>query len=320
MRLLHGSAGFDAREKRPSVALGNFDGVHVGHQAIVARVKEDAAARGAPSVLYTHDPHPAVVLRHGTPPPKITTLEEKIEIVDGLGLDYMVVEPFTIDFAAQTPEEFVTNVLVGRLGIGAAFVGENFGFGKGRAGKTPDLVRFGGQHGFAVTAVPAVMVDGAPASSTRVREAVGSGDIDLAQRLLGRPFQLRGTVVHGAARGAGLGFPTANLAPDKDLLPGRGVYACIAVLEHRREPAVVNVGVKPTFGNESLTVEAFLLDFHGDVYGERLSLEFLARLRPEQKFASIDALKEQIARDVAAARGILAGPLAQAGSQAGSKE
>ncbi|HVO30125.1 MAG TPA: FAD synthetase family protein, partial [bacterium] len=201
MRLLHGSSGFDAREKRPAVALGNFDGVHVGHREIVARVKADAAARRSVSVLYTHDPHPAVVLRHGTPPPKITTLEEKIEIVDSLALDYMVVEPFTIDFAAQTPEEFVKTVLVGRLGIGHAFVGENFGFGKGRAGKTPDLVRFGAQYGFGVTAVPAVLVDGAPASSTRVRDAVAAGEMELAARLLGRPFQLRGTIVHGAARG-----------------------------------------------------------------------------------------------------------------------
>ena len=312
MRLVHGSSGFDAREKRPAVALGNFDGVHAGHQAIVAMVKADAAARGAPSVLYTHDPHPAVVLRHGTPPPKITTLEEKIEIADALGLDYMVVEPFTIDFAAQTPEEFVKDVLIGRLGIGHAFVGENFGFGKGRAGKTADLMKFGAALGFEVTAVPSIDIDGAPVSSTRVRAAVAAGDMELARRLLGRPFALRGTIVHGAARGAGLGFPTANLAPDKDLLPGKGVYACDAILERRHEPAVVNVGVKPTFGNESLTVEAFLLDFHGDaagsgnLYGERLELRFLSKLRDERKFPSIDELKAQIAKDVTRAREVLA--------------
>lgn len=305
MKLLHGSQHFDAKDKRPAVGLGNFDGVHVGHQAILAAVRADAAKRGAPSVLYTHDPHPAVVLRHGTPPPKITTLEEKIEIVDSLGLDYMVVEPFTIDFAAQTPEAFVRDVLVGRLGLGHAFVGENFGFGKGRAGKATDLQTFGTRLGFAVTLTKPVMVGGVPASSTRVREAVAAGDVTAAAGLLGRPFALRGTVVHGASRGAGLGFPTANLAPDKDLLPARGVYACIAWLDRKPYSALTNVGVKPTFGTEALTIEAFLLDYHGDAYGASLNLEFAARLREEMKFPGIDELKAQIGRDVEQGRAIL---------------
>jgi len=305
VKLLHGSQHFDAKDKRPAVGLGNFDGVHVGHQAILAAVRADAAKRGAPSVLYTHDPHPAVVLRHGTPPPKITTLEEKIEIVDSLGLDYMVVEPFTIDFAAQTPEAFVRDVLVGRLGLGHAFVGENFGFGKGRAGKATDLQTFGTRLGFAVTLTKPVMVGGVPASSTRVREAVAAGDVTAAAGLLGRPFALRGTVVHGASRGAGLGFPTANLAPDKDLLPARGVYACIAWLDRKPYSALTNVGVKPTFGTEALTIEAFLLDYHGDAYGASLNLEFAARLREEMKFPGIDELKAQIGRDVEQGRAIL---------------
>lgn len=312
MRLLHGSKGFDAKARRPAVALGNYDGVHVGHQHILEQVKADAAARNAPSVLYTHDPHPAVVLRHGEPPPKITTLEEKIEIVSRLGLDYMVVEPFTIDFAAQTPEEFVRDVLVDRLAVGHAFVGANFGFGKGRAGKAEDLRRFGGTYGFETTIVPPVLVDGEPASSTRVRAAVQAGDVRLAARLLGRPFALRGSVVHGAARGAGLGFPTANIAPDKDLLPARGVYACVAVLDRRIEPAVTNVGIKPTFGGEALTIEAFLLDFHGDAYGHILELRFVERLRDEQRFPGIEALKAQIARDVEKGREALEEPIARA--------
>ena len=305
MKLLHGSQNFDAKDKHPAVGLGNFDGVHVGHQAILAAVKADASERGAPSVLYTHDPHPAVVLRHGTPPPKITTLEEKIEIVDALGLDYMVVEPFTIDFAAQTPEAFVRDVLVGRLGVGHAFVGENFGFGKGRAGKSSDLQAFGERYGFQVTLTKPVLVGGIPASSTRVREAVAAGDVVTAATLLGRRFALRGTVVHGASRGVGLGFPTANLAPDKDLLPARGVYACIAWLDRKPYAALTNVGVKPTFGTEALTIEAFLLDFHGDAYGHLLNLEFFARLREEMKFPGIEELKGQIARDVEQGRAIL---------------
>ena len=159
MRVLHGSAGWP-RGKRPAVALGNFDGVHLGHQQILAHAKKDAEARNAPSVLFTFDPHPAVVLRHGTPPPKITTIEEKIEIVDALGVDYMVIEPFTIDFAAQPPEAFVRDVLVTRLNVGHAFVGDNFGFGKARKGKAADLVRFGKEQGFEVTIVPPVLYDG----------------------------------------------------------------------------------------------------------------------------------------------------------------
>lgn len=307
MKLLHGSQHFDAKAKRPAVALGNFDGVHVGHREILRRTKADAASRGAPSVLFTFEPHPAVVLRHGTPPKRITTLEEKIEIVDSLGIDYMVVEPFTIDFAALSAEAFVKEILFGRLGVGAVFVGRNFGFGKGRAGKAESLEAFGQQLGFATTIVEAVLLDGEPASSTRVRKAVEAGDMALATRLLTRPYRLRGAVVHGAARGAGLGFPTANLAPDKDLLPANGVYACTASIDRVRPvSAVTNVGVKPTFGGEALTVEAFLLDFHGDVYGHGIELAFVERLREERKFASVDALKEQIAKDVARAKEILA--------------
>lgn len=312
MRLVHGSAGFDARDKRPAVGFGNFDGIHLGHQAIVAAVKADAAKRGAPSVLFTHDPHPAVVLRHGNPPPKITTLEEKIEIVDSLGLDYLVVEPFTIDFAAQTPETFVQDVLVKRLGIGHAFVGENFGFGKGRAGKASDLKEFGRRFGFDVTIVPPVTAGGAVVSSTRVRQAVQAGDVEGAAALLGRRFEMRGTIVHGASRGVGIGFPTANLAPDKDLMPGRGVYATIAWLDRAPYAALTNVGVKPTFGTEALTIEAFLLDFHGDAYGHTMKLEFVARLRDERKFPGVDALKAQIASDVEQGKKLLAEPLAVA--------
>lgn len=312
MKLLHGSSGFDAREKRPAVGFGNFDGIHLGHQAIVRAVKADAARRGAPGVLYTHDPHPAVVLRHGNPPPKITTLEEKIEIVDALGLDYLVVEPFTIDFAAQTPERFVQDVLVSRLGIGHAFVGGNFGFGKGRAGKASDLEEFGKRLGFEVTIVPPVTAGGGVVSSTRVRQAVQAGDVEGAAALLGRRFELRGTIVHGAARGAGLGFPTANLAPDKDLMPARGVYACIAWLDRAPYAALTNVGVKPTFGTEALTIEAFLLDFHGDAYGHSMKLEFVARLRDEKRFPGVEALKAQIAADVEQGKALLEKPLADA--------
>ena len=308
MKLLHGSQNFDAKTKRPAVALGNFDGVHVGHREILRRTKEDAESRNAPSVLFTFEPHPAVVLRHGTPPKRITTLEEKIEIVDSLGLDYMVVEPFTIDFAALSAEAFVKEILVGRLGAGHVLVGRNFGFGKGRAGKAESLEGFGRQLGFATTVVEAVLLDGEPASSTRVRRAVEAGDMALATRLLTRPYRLRGSVVHGAARGAGLGFPTANLAPDKDLLPAKGVYACTATVDKgARLKAVTNVGVKPTFGGEALTVEAFLLDdFHGDVYGHSLELAFVERLREEKKFGSVDELKAQIAKDVTRAKEILA--------------
>ncbi len=305
MRVVHGSASWP-KGKRPAVALGNFDGVHLGHQKILEYAKTDAAKRNAPSVLFTFDPHPAVVLRHGTPPAKITTIEEKIEIVDALGVDYMVVEPFTIDFAAQSPEDFVRDVLVARLDAAHAFVGDNFGFGKARAGKAADLVRIGKKLGFETTIVPPVLLDGEPVSSTRVRAAVSSGNVELAARLLGRPFALRGPVVHGASRGAGLGFPTANLAPEKDLLPGRGVYACLAILDRVTHRAVTNVGVKPTFGGEALTIEAFLLDYQGpEIYGHLLELKLIAKLRDEQKFPGIDALKAQIAIDVAKAKEIL---------------
>jgi riboflavin kinase/FMN adenylyltransferase len=279
-------------ELRPRVvAVGEFDGVHLGHREVIA---------GSDTVL-TFEPHPASVVRPGGGPKLLTTLELKTELVAGLGVEELVVVPFDERFAHQEASEFVDRVLVETLAATHVSVGENFRFGH-RARGTAALLA--GDERFATRVVPLVEVDGVPVSSTRIRNLLTDGEVDTAARLLGTGFRLRGEVVPGDQRGRELGFPTANIAPDPKLAcPGHGVYAC-RVGEHL---AAVNVGVRPTFGADlQLLVEAHLLDFQGDLYGQRLTVEFVSRLRGEERFGSLEALIEQIQRDVETTRELLA--------------
>lgn len=305
METLHDSRVFSAADESPSVALGNFDGVHLGHQAIIRAAMDDAAERSVPSLVYTFEPHPGAVVGRGEPP-RLTTPDEKAACIETLGPDYLLVEAFTKHFASQSAEDFVEHVLVGRLGAGAVFVGEDFGFGRGRAGNVETLRSLGETLGFTVTAVGAVLVDGERVSSSVIRRLVGAGEVGEAARRLTRPYAVGGTVVHGHDRGKSLGVHTANLAPEKYLLPSRGVYACRVVLaDGRKLPAVTNVGVKPTFGGEELTVEAHVLDFDGDLYDQRISVEFIERLRNERRFDTPEDLVKQIHRDIERTREVL---------------
>jgi riboflavin kinase/FMN adenylyltransferase len=279
-------------EPRPRrVAVGEFDGVHLGHRAVI---------EGSDTVL-TFEPHPASVVRTGGGPKLLTTLELKAELVAELGVEELVVVPFDERFAHQEPAEFVDSVLVHVLGATHVSVGENFRFGH-RARGTALLLEQDGR--FDTRVVPLVEVNGVPVSSTRIRNLLGEGEVDTAARLLGAAFRLRGEVVGGDQRGRDLGFPTANIVPDPKLAcPGNGVYAC-RVGEHL---AAVNVGVRPTFGSDlQLLVEAHLLDFQGDLYGERLTIEFVERLRSEQRFGSVEDLVAQMHRDVESTRELLA--------------
>jgi riboflavin kinase / FMN adenylyltransferase len=281
-----------AVKSRPRrVAVGEFDGVHLGHREVMA---------GSDTVL-TFDPHPASVVRPGGGPKLLTTLELKTELVAELGVDELVVVPFDESFAQQEASHFVERVLVETLAATHVSVGENFRFGH-RARGTAALLAADGR--FETRVVPLVEVDGVPVSSTRIRLLIGEGEVDTAAQLLGAPFRMRGEVVPGDRRGRDLGFPTANIVPDPKMTwPGRGVYAC-RVGEHL---AAVNVGVRPTFGADLNTlVEAFLLDFNGDLYGRRLTVEFIARLRGEQRFESVESLVEQMHRDVDRTRELLA--------------
>src|SRR5262249_13164202 len=254
------------------------------------------------AVASTFEPHPMEVLHPERVPLPITTLDERLDLMAGIGIDATVILPFTREMAAVEPEVFVKDVLVDRLRAREVVVGDSHRFGRGARGDPGLLVALGKQLGFGVDVVPPLTLDGRPVSSTEVRVALQAGDVERAARLLGRPYDVCGEVVRGAGRGRTLGFPTANLRTDRPLLVPTGVYACHATVEGMVYPTVVNIGVRPTFPGQAFAVEAYLLDFSGDLYGNVLCLGFERRLRGERRFPSVDALKAQIAEDVALAR------------------
>ena len=287
------------------VTIGNFDGVHLGHQALVRRTLEVCGTRGLDCVLVTFRPHPRTVLTPERPHAPLSTRAERFALLERLGVRHILELPFTRGLAALTPEDFVRGYLL-PLRPRELVVGHDFTLGRGRSGHPELLQQLGRGMGFGVEQVGAVLADGAPVSSTRLRECLAAGDVALARRLLGRPYAVSGQVAHGEGRGRGLGFPTANLDGATTLLPANGVYATRARCGSRRFDAVTNIGMKPTFGGDRLTVESFLLDAEGDFYGEDLRLEFVARLRGEQRFPDAAALGRQIGADVALARRLLA--------------
>jgi riboflavin kinase / FMN adenylyltransferase len=291
------------------VTVGNFDGVHRGHQALVAAARESARSRGGTTVVLTFDPHPSHVLSPHRAPEALLTVGQKAEILAALGVDRLAVLPFTRALAEKTAEDFARDVLQHCLGARSVIVGENFRFGRHRQGDAAHLAQLGRSMGFSVEPVGAVLHDGAPISSTRIRAAVARGEIEAANALLGRAYFLDGRVRHGEGRGRTLGFPTANLELLNEAVPGGGVYACRVRVEPSAtsplRPAVVNVGRRPTFGGGDMIVEVHLLDFQADLYDRVLRVLFVGKLRDEQKFADVDALKRQIAQDAAEARRIL---------------
>ncbi len=287
-------------------ALGNFDGVHLGHQRLFDRARELARRLDSPWGVLTFEPHPAKVLAPELAPRLITNLEDKLALIRGFGPDATVVIPFDRDLAGLHPEQFVSRILVDALRAGGAVVGYDFTFGSGRKGGTQELEGLGARFGFRVEVVPAVTVGGMVVSSTKIRAFVLAGRVYAASLLLGRPFTLSGPVVHGDGRGASLGFPTANVEVRQELLPAAGVYACWCCVGGEHLPAAVNVGRVPTFRtNGRITVEAHLLDFQGNLYGRHVVLEFVRRLRSEKRFESSDALVAQIRADVARTRKVL---------------
>jgi len=290
-------------DRRPSaVALGVFDGVHLGHRAILGAAVADARASGTPALACTFEPHPMEILQPERAPLPITTLDERLTLIAECGVDEAVVLTFTQALAAVEPEAFVKDVLVDRLQARQVVVGYNHRFGRGARGDTALLRELGARHGFGVDVIPPLTVDGVPVSSTAIRGALGRGELDAAARMLGRPYTLPGNVVAGAGRGRTLGFPTANIAPDRPVLVAPGVYACTIQVGAQQQRAVVNIGVRPTFGEATLAVEAYVLDFSGDLYGQTVRLVFVSRVREERRFPTVDALRAQIADDVETAR------------------
>jgi riboflavin kinase/FMN adenylyltransferase len=285
-----------------AVALGVFDGVHLGHRAILGLAVSHARSADMRSIACTFDPHPMEVLQPGRAPLAITTLDERLALIEGCGLDVAVVLPFTRELAAVEPEAFVKDVLVTRLAARDVVVGFNHRFGRGARGDAAMLRSLGERLGFRTHVAEPLLVDGVAVSSTEIRAALRRGDLPVAARLLGRAYTLSGTIAHGAGRGRTLGFPTANLVPARPVLAAPGVYACMAEVAGHKERAVVNVGVRPTFGETTLAVEAYLLDFSGDIYGQTMTLTFSSRIRDERRFPSVEALKTQIESDAAEAR------------------
>jgi riboflavin kinase/FMN adenylyltransferase len=285
----------DVRHRPRNLAVGEFDGVHLGHREVI---------RGADTVL-TFEPHPRTVVAPDSAPKLLTSLATKADLVASLGVQELVVIPFDGTFAAQTAQEFIDHVLVETLGAEHVSVGENFRFGN-RARGDAELLR--SQDAFETSVVRMVELDGEIISSTHIRGLVAVGDVAAARRFLGSPFHMRGTVAHGDKRGRTLGFPTANLVPDPRLVvPDHGIYACRAEVDGAEHIAAVNVGVRPTFKTgRGLLVEAYLLDFDDDIYDHELRLDFLERLRGERRFDSIEALVEQMGRDVSETRRIAA--------------
>jgi riboflavin kinase / FMN adenylyltransferase len=296
------------------LTIGNFDGVHRGHQELVSRMVQAAHDAGCLAGLLTFDPHPLTVLRPDVPLAYLTSADERAEALTALGLDFVLVLPFSRQVAAQPAAEFMST-LAGNIPLRAIWIGPDFALGRGREGNATRLSEIGAALGYSVQVVPPFDWQGQPVRSSRVRALLGEdGDATQAAELLGRPYQVWGTVTTGAQRGRTIGFPTANLMmPAGRLVPANGVYACWAWREARGTPAVVNVGVRPTFDNAYRSIEAFLLDFSGDLYGETLGLSFVRRLRGEQRFSGVDALVQQIEADVASAHRVLGDPPDDAG-------
>jgi riboflavin kinase / FMN adenylyltransferase len=305
MRILRGLTSLPAELRPSAVALGAFDGIHLAHARILRVTVERARSARLTAVACTFDPHPAVVLRPDRVAPPIATSAENLARMAEQGLDVAFVIPFTTEFSRIEAEDFVADVLVGRLGAREVVVGFNHTFGRGARGTAALLQELGIRHGFTTQVLPPLQVDGQTVSSSAIREALSEGDVLRARQFLGRPYSISGTVLRGAGRGRQLGVPTANLRPEHPLLLAAGVYVCRVTWEGGGAGGVVNVGYRPTFGESEYWVEVHLLDFSGDLYDRVITIRFLERLRGEMRFPSVDALAAQIRMDIEAARKVL---------------
>ena len=298
MRLFHGTD--NAGIHRPTVlTLGVFDGLHLGHQLIMQTVVERARATGSVPTVITFDPHPRAVLHPESAPPLLQTFDQKIEAFGVLGIEQTIVVRFTKEFSSIRAADFLSDVIVDRLHAKEVDLGKGFAFGHEREGNIDLLKRVGAELGFVAGEVPEVRLRGARVSSSKIRGLLAAGQVNLARRMLGRPYGVEGRVERGAERGHKLGFPTANLHPHNRVIPRNGVYVTGTLIDGQWRRSVTNVGLRPTFGDAvEPSVETFVLNWDGDLYGDVVRVRFLYRLRDERKFNSLDELKRQITRDV----------------------
>jgi riboflavin kinase/FMN adenylyltransferase len=289
------------------VTIGNFDGVHLGHQYLIRHLVEQASTELCPAVVISFDPHPKMVLHPERRPfYLLTSVQEKMRLLEACGIDTAILLPFSLDYARTTAEAFIRDILSERLRIRKIVIGHDYTFGRGKEGNEAFLTAFGKRLGFEVEVMSAFQVGDVVISSTRIRNALLAGDVRFAASLLGRPYNLAGVVIRGNRRGVSLGFPTANIEPDKEVLPPRGIYAVRVVIGGNRYQGALNIGFNPTFADQKLSIEVHILDFHEDIYGKRVDILFVERIRDEIRFPGPEQLIAQIDRDIVRVREILA--------------
>lgn len=289
---------------RPVMTIGNFDGVHLGHQDLLRRVMEDARSRGGCAAVLTFEPHPLKILAPSFAPRLILARKDKLALLRRVGIDFVVIQRFTPSFCALSPHDFVSRYLAG-LGIERLWVGEDFRFGKDRAGTVKELMTWGPAAGMEIKVIQAVSDSDNAVSSSRIRALLEEGRVDVARRQLGRCHFIEGSVVTGHQRGRELGFPTANVRSRTEVVPANGIYATVVEVGGRQMHSVTSIGVNPTFGSGPRTIETHILDFEEDLYGRRLQVFFVERLREERNFPSVEGLVRQIEEDIVHARGVL---------------
>jgi riboflavin kinase / FMN adenylyltransferase len=298
MRIVRGLKSFSSQFTNPVLTLGNFDGVHLGHQAIFKKVVERAKELGGTSIAFTFEPHPLKVLAPERSPMLLNTFHGKMKLFAEAGIDVVICASFTRVFADQNPEDFAREVLHEKIGVREVYVGYDYAFGKGREGSIESLKKMGQVYGFHVGVVEAVQEKGVIVSSSVIRDLISSGRMEAAASLLGRNYAVEGEVVHGSHRGHTLGFPTANLHTANELLPAYGVYAVVARIDGRLLKGVASIGVRPTFDTGPVSIEVYLFAFQGELYGKQMEVSFVHRIRGEEKFPDADALVRQIRKDV----------------------
>jgi riboflavin kinase/FMN adenylyltransferase len=310
MIIYHDLAEITQPLRRPVITIGNFDGVHLGHQTLFRKVQERAQAVAGQGVVLTFNPHPIRLMRPEKRLPLLTTTAQKVRLLAALAVEVLIVHPFTRAFGALPARKFVEEYLVRRLGVAEVVIGHDYRFGRQREGNIALLQQLGAEFGFPVHVVDAIEIQGVVVSSTLIRNLLQQGQVHRAQTFLGRPYEVTGKVVPGYGRGSRLlGFPTANLSVDNGLLlPGKGIYAVRVELQGQVYEGVANIGTCPTFANDEISLEVYILDFDADIYGEHLAVRFEERLRDELRFPDIPALVSQIKKDVAAARQIFSRP------------
>jgi riboflavin kinase/FMN adenylyltransferase len=302
MRIVRGIKNFVERLPNPVLTLGNFDGVHLGHQAIFRKVVERAGEIGGTSVAFTFEPHPLKVLSPERSPQLLNTFHGKLRLFETAGIEVVICANFTRAFADQHPEDFAREVLHKQIGVKEVYVGYDYAFGKGREGSIESLKRMGQTYEFKVGVIEPVQVDGVVVSSSTIRDLITGGRVEEGARLLGRHYTIEGEVVHGSHRGHTLGFPTANIKSANELIPAFGVYAVLARVEGRTLKGVASIGIRPTFDGGPVSMEVFLFEFSEDLYGKDMEVAFVKRLRGEEKFPDVEALVRQIQKDVQSAR------------------